>query len=71
MKLQTSYEQNQHNIIESISIVLKMYSQVRLSFNDIFQDHLVRVFPKVITIIIIQYVLKTQLLIIIICTNSS
>ncbi len=27
-----------------------MYSQVRHSYNDVFQDHLVRVFSKVITI---------------------
>jgi len=30
--------------------VLKMYSPVSHSHNDIFQDHLVRVFSKVITI---------------------
>jgi hypothetical protein len=30
--------------------VLKMYFQVTHSYNDIFQDHLVRVFSKVITI---------------------
>jgi hypothetical protein len=29
--------------------MLKMYSQVRRSYNDIFQEHLVRVFSKVIT----------------------